>query len=599
MQIHELNNYKGTLDSSAYLAVDNGSDTGKVSTTELLAEANAAVSQLDTFLNGRIDNIIAGGEAPSASEIVDARYGADGVTYPSLGAAIRDQVADVKSDLDERTIIANNGFPIGFSFNDGALYATYDENPTIGNTDVRMNNLVNSAMVYDRFDDLSRFSNFNGSPVLSSEHFVSSPTSMKCSGTSSQQGQFIISNLEVGTYYIACAVYVPTISAGKAGVSITSDVKTLDSGFTNANTKFKNASVLFPVTTDTAMNITVGTYSSANGTAYIDDLLVVRLEDVFDTIPTYDELYAAYEAWVGNRRSRVRISNESQPTYTHQECVNRFITAMSDKANNIGMTDTNITTPSGADVNNTSTAIDLLKMLTCATSYNDLCRVWNKKNYTIEVKGDNARSITINSTVADAAFEAVYTILGGKTGSWQISSNPTTYMNNLVIVGADSKGRVICGVIMHATTSNARFPAMLELFNIAERKLDNSSYDTSNDSISNAECAIAWELPSFNTAMCEGYEPTILFAQNSSKVYATASTIKTLAMMTALEHGANLDERYTMCADDIVGGSGQLFQTGDIVSVRDLFFSAMLESSNQGAVAIAHYSGKKILIAEA
>lgn len=99
MQIHELNNYNGNLDSSAYLAVDNGSDTGKVSTTELLAETNAAVSQLDTFLNGRIDNIIAGGEAPSASEIVDARYGADGVTYPSLGAAIRDQVTDLKSDL--------------------------------------------------------------------------------------------------------------------------------------------------------------------------------------------------------------------------------------------------------------------------------------------------------------------------------------------------------------------------------------------------------------------------------------------------------------------------------------------------------------------
>lgn len=95
MQIHELNNYNGTLDSSAYLAVDNGSDTGKVSTTELLAETNAAVSHL----NGRIDNIIAGGEAPSASEIVDARYGADGVTYPSLGAAIRDQVTDLKSDL--------------------------------------------------------------------------------------------------------------------------------------------------------------------------------------------------------------------------------------------------------------------------------------------------------------------------------------------------------------------------------------------------------------------------------------------------------------------------------------------------------------------
>lgn len=88
MQIHELNNYSGSLDD-AYLAADNGSDTGKMKTTALTDP-----------LNARIDNIIAG-PAPSAAEIVDARLGADGVTYPSLGAAIRDQVTDLKSDLYE------------------------------------------------------------------------------------------------------------------------------------------------------------------------------------------------------------------------------------------------------------------------------------------------------------------------------------------------------------------------------------------------------------------------------------------------------------------------------------------------------------------
>lgn len=31
MQIHELNNYGGELGSEAYLAVDNGNDTRKVS----------------------------------------------------------------------------------------------------------------------------------------------------------------------------------------------------------------------------------------------------------------------------------------------------------------------------------------------------------------------------------------------------------------------------------------------------------------------------------------------------------------------------------------------------------------------------------------
>ena len=95
MQIHELNNFTGTLGSGAYLAVDDGNDTGKLSTQQLLSATEA-----------RIDNIIAG-PAPSAEEIVDARLGADGVTYPSLGDAIRDQVSDLKDDI---SVISENAF---------------------------------------------------------------------------------------------------------------------------------------------------------------------------------------------------------------------------------------------------------------------------------------------------------------------------------------------------------------------------------------------------------------------------------------------------------------------------------------------------------
>lgn len=87
MQIHELNNFSGTLGSGVYLAVDDGNDTGKISTQGLLEATEA-----------RIDNIIAG-PAPSAQEVTDARLGANGVIYPSLGDAIRDQVTDLKSDL--------------------------------------------------------------------------------------------------------------------------------------------------------------------------------------------------------------------------------------------------------------------------------------------------------------------------------------------------------------------------------------------------------------------------------------------------------------------------------------------------------------------
>ena len=105
MQIHELNNFTGTLGSGAYLAVDDGNDTGKLSTQQLLSATEA-----------RIDNIIAG-PAPSAEEIVDARLGADGVTYPSLGDAIRDQVSDLKDDLNSFVKKSYHGSPM-FLFNE-------------------------------------------------------------------------------------------------------------------------------------------------------------------------------------------------------------------------------------------------------------------------------------------------------------------------------------------------------------------------------------------------------------------------------------------------------------------------------------------------
>lgn len=94
MQIHELNNYSGDIGSDSFLAVDNGSDTGKVSAQQLLASTEAEITALDTALNARIDNIIAGGDAPSAAEVTDARLGASdlgSVQYDSLGDAIRGQ----------------------------------------------------------------------------------------------------------------------------------------------------------------------------------------------------------------------------------------------------------------------------------------------------------------------------------------------------------------------------------------------------------------------------------------------------------------------------------------------------------------------------
>lgn len=87
MQIHELNTFSGTPSSSNYLAIDDGTDTGKISGESLLAPVNT-----------RIDNLVSG--VTVDSEVIDGRVGADGVTYGSLGTAIRTQVSDLKSDID-------------------------------------------------------------------------------------------------------------------------------------------------------------------------------------------------------------------------------------------------------------------------------------------------------------------------------------------------------------------------------------------------------------------------------------------------------------------------------------------------------------------
>lgn len=99
MQIHELNDFTGELGSGAFIVVDDGEDTGKVSTAKLLSETNEAIDDLDDYLNARIDNIIAPQGDPSLTELADIRLGADGVTYPTAGDAVRGQISDLNSAL--------------------------------------------------------------------------------------------------------------------------------------------------------------------------------------------------------------------------------------------------------------------------------------------------------------------------------------------------------------------------------------------------------------------------------------------------------------------------------------------------------------------
>lgn len=79
----------------------------------------------------------------------------------------------------------------------------------------------------------------------------------------------------------------------------------------------------------------------------------------------------------------------------------------------------------------------------------------------------------------------------------------------------------------------------------------------------------------------------VLYEQNGDEERLIASITKIMTAVVALEHG-QLQQEYTVTAQDMAEGSSMYLKPGDVLCLEELLYGLMLVSGNDAALAVAH-----------
>lgn len=214
----------------------------------------------------------------------------------------------------------------------------------------------------------------------------------------------------------------------------------------------------------------------------------------------------------------------------------------------------------------------------------EIASVWGQKTYTLNIKGSNARTVSVDTTVTSPTLENFYTILGGKTGTAGIIHNLTAIVSN--------GSSIYVGTVMKGTDD--RFNDLKQAIDQAIKKDKGLDYDI--NLVGNSDTAFSVvKYPTLNPLLTTNSKPQILLAKNETVKNNPASMTKIMTSIVMIENATNLNQTITFQDSDLVGGSGVEIKTGDTITLRDALYTMLLSSSNNTAKAVARVVGHNII----
>ena len=261
-----------------------------------------------------------------------------------------------------------------------------------------------------------------------------------------------------------------------------------------------------------------------------------------------------------------------------------FVDEMNKKVKQLGGTSKFLNSSGLTATGQLANAYDFSVITLHASTKNEIASVWGQDTYSLDIKGENPRTVEVNSTVTSPSLENYYSLVGGKTGT-------LGYIHNLTAIVADNDNLYV-GTIMKG--SEDRFADLKTAIDETIKKENGKTYNIDLVGTSDTIFSVI-KYPKYNPTLTTNNKPTPILSKNEDVRTSPASMTKVLTCIVLIENVSNLNQTITFQESDFVGGSGVELKVGDVITLRDALYTMLLSSSNDTAKAVARVVGHHII----